>query len=91
MKFIRFVFECIINALGYAVGDVYSSTEIHNKAVNGIIGGWIFVIVSFILIKVFCLDYEGYPIKNGRIPFAILISFVIMLLYLALVYWIKYK
>ena len=91
MDFIRFVFECFLNALGYMVGDVYTSREIHTKALHGIISGALFVAVSFLLIKFFCLDYNRYPKKNGCVLLAIILAAIIALIYLVLVYWIGYR
>lgn len=89
MGFFRFVLECLSNALGYVVGDVYTSHEIYIKAIHGTISTLLFVMVSFLLIKFFCLDYEGYPKKNGCIVLAIILAVIIALIYLAIVYWFE--
>lgn len=91
MSFIRFILECFLNALGYIVGDVYVSKEIHIKATHGIVGGILFVLISFTLIKLFCLDYEGYPKKDIYIPIALLTSVALVLCYLFIVYRFGYR
>ncbi len=91
MAFIRFIFECFINAIGYVVGDVYASHEVHSRAIHGMISGLLFVVVSLLLIKLFCLDYEGYPKKSGCILLSIISAAVIAFLYLAIVFWIGYR
>ena len=89
MGFVRFVLECFSNALGYVVGDVYHSPEVHTKAAHGTISGLLFVVASFLLIKFFCLDYEGYPKKSGRVLLSIIIAALIAFIYLAFVYWLR--
>lgn len=91
MDFVRFVIDCFSNALGYMVGDVYTSREVHAKACHGIISGLLFVVVSFLLIKFFCLNYEGYPKKDGCALIAIILAAIIALIYLVLVYLFGYR
>ena len=91
MGFVRFVFECFSNALGYMVGDVYHSPEVHSKATHGTISGVLFVVASFLLIKFCCLDYEGYPKRRGGILLSIVVAAIITVIYLAFVYWFGYR
>lgn len=86
MDFLKFILACVSNAIGYAVGDVYHSAAADTQATHGLIAMWIFGICAFVLVKVFCLDYEGYPKRDGAIVLAIGISLIIAVIYLAVVY-----
>lgn len=86
MNFVQFIFDCFSYAIGYSVGDVYTSSEVHAKAFHGITGGLILVVSSFMMIKIFCLDYAGYPKNRACIPLAIISAIVITVIYFALVY-----
>lgn len=75
-----------MNAVGCMVGDVNQSLPEGEKATYGVVGGLLFVISSFVLIRCFCLDCEGYPKKDGLIPLALLISFCIVLVFFIVIY-----
>ena len=91
MNFVHFILDCILYAIGYSVGDVYTSNEIHSKAFHGIIGGLILVVSSFLMIEKFCLDFDRYPKNRVCIPLTIIGVIVITVIYFALVYWFKYR
>jgi len=86
MDFIKFVFGCFSEALGYMVGDVNTSHDAFSKGLHGALSGLLFVVVSFLLVKFYCLDFEGYPKRKGCILLAIMCAIAIALIYLVIVY-----
>ena len=56
------------------------------KATHGLIGSFIWLVCTFIIVKFFCLDCEGYPKRDSYIFIGILISSLISLLYYVVVY-----
>jgi len=86
MDFIKFVIECLWYALGYVVGDIYRSSTTHAKAMFGALGGLLFVVLAFTLIKKYCIDFEGFPKRDGLIPLAILISMLVTLTFFAVIF-----
>ncbi len=90
MDFVLFVLECILNMLSSACGASYSG-EAGKKTTHGIVGGFIFLLCAVVLIKFFCLDYEGYPKKDWMPPLAIIISVIVSLLYFAVIYLLFFR
>lgn len=90
-SFALFVLNCWQNILSYLVGGTYQSQESHTLAMIGLAGWAIYLLCAFVLVKFMCLDSEGYVNKNGQIPFALVIAFLVMIAYFAIIYLNAYQ
>ena len=89
IEYVKFVLDCILFMLDYAVGGSANTPNEKAKAIHGTIGFLLAVVCFWLMIKFICIDHEGYPKKNGVIVFAIGCSIAVLLSYLAFVFLIQ--
>ena len=89
-NFVIFVVKCWENMIHYYVGGTFQSKESDVLAKIGILGGGIGLLCFFVLVKFFCLDYEGYEKKDGLIRCSVVVSVILMFLFYLVIYLIKY-
>lgn len=87
LGFLRFIFDCLMNAIGTVVGSVYDTDYDRMTSLHGSVAGLIWLISTVIFILIFGLDYEKRPKHEWSIPVASIISVIIVIIYLAAIYF----